>query len=190
MPRNLVEINNLTSRKISVGQVKKTALLVLREEKSVGAILSIAFVGEKRMRSLNKAYRRRNKPTDVLAFSYSERSSIYPASYSERNARYVEGTARHSERSSIYPAGYAERPPGADPPTAEKAKARGEIIVCVSEIRSNAGRFKVPYRQEFVRAIIHGVLHLLGYEHEKSSRGAKQMFQKQEEYLKRAIQPN
>ena len=40
--------------------------------------LSLAIVGDDEMRSLNRAYRRRNRPTDVLAFPMDELDTARP----------------------------------------------------------------------------------------------------------------
>lgn len=59
----------------------------------------------------------------------------------------------------------------------------GEIVICSREVKKNAKRYKSSYEKELVKVIIHGILHLLGYEHEKSPKKAKIMFAKQEDYL-------
>jgi probable rRNA maturation factor len=40
----------------------------------------------------------------------------------------------------------------------------GEIFVCVDEALLQARRFNVPWQAELVRYIVHGVLHLQGYD--------------------------
>ena len=50
---------------------KKAAKTVLKGEKKEGN-LSIALVGQGRMRELNKKYRKKNRATDVLAFPESK----------------------------------------------------------------------------------------------------------------------
>lgn len=64
----MVEINNRTKFKIDLNLIKKVAKKFLRIYKKVGYEVSIAFVGDKTIRSLNKAYRGEDKTTDVLAF--------------------------------------------------------------------------------------------------------------------------
>ncbi len=49
----------------------------------------------------------------------------------------------------------------------------GEIFVCLKMIEKN----------NMAWAIVHSVLHLLGYEHEKSEQAAKKMRQKEAKYL-------
>lgn len=52
----------------------------------------------------------------------------------------------------------------------------GEIIICADEVQKNGESFN----DELKRVLIHGVLHLLGYDHEKD-RG--KMIKKQEKYF-------
>jgi len=58
----------------------------------------------------------------------------------------------------------------------------GEIVLCPKEIRKNAKEFKVNFIRELYWALIHGVLHLLGYDH-KDLKEAKKMREKEEYYL-------
>jgi len=50
---------------------EKIAKKVLNGKK---ADLSIVFVNKKKIRELNKKYRRKNRPTDVLSFTYSKQA--------------------------------------------------------------------------------------------------------------------
>ena len=40
----------------------------------------------------------------------------------------------------------------------------GEIYLSPEQIRENAGEYRVSFEQEFFRVLIHGCLHLCGYE--------------------------
>jgi len=46
----------------------------------------------------------------------------------------------------------------------EKDEVNGEIYISVETVRTNAINYKVSYNCELLRVIIHGVLHLCGYE--------------------------
>ncbi len=61
----------------------------------------------------------------------------------------------------------------------------GEIIVCPEVVRNNAERFSTSYEDELMTVVIHGILHLAGYDHERENRKADKMFRKQKEYLER-----
>jgi probable rRNA maturation factor len=64
----MVEINNKTKFKIDLNLIKKTAERFLKVYQKEGSEVSIAFVGDKTIRRLNKTYRNKDKITDVLAF--------------------------------------------------------------------------------------------------------------------------
>lgn len=58
----------------------------------------------------------------------------------------------------------------------------GDIFICPAYIKIQAKRFGVSYKEEITRTLIHGVLHLLGYDH-VSKRQANTMFSVQESIL-------
>jgi probable rRNA maturation factor len=129
----MVEVNNLSEKygKLDKNFLKKIAEEVLKGEKSgKGGEISIAIVGPSEIRKLNRRYRKKDRPTDVLSF----------------------GKVRD------------EMP---------------EIIICPDEVEKNGENFK----KEMAEVVIHGVLHLLGYDHEKKKENAEKMFKKQEKYL-------
>jgi ssRNA-specific RNase YbeY (16S rRNA maturation enzyme) len=68
----MVEINNLTTEDIGEDAIKKLADIVLRGENKENSDFSLAFVGQGRMRQVNKKFRKKNRVTDVLSFSESK----------------------------------------------------------------------------------------------------------------------
>ncbi|MDD3607386.1 MAG: rRNA maturation RNase YbeY [Candidatus Moranbacteria bacterium] len=54
----------------------------------------------------------------------------------------------------------------------------GEIILCPAVLEKNAQKEGIDFEEELIRNIIHGLLHLVGYEH------GKEMFSLQEGLLK------
>jgi len=130
----MIEINNLTTNAVDEEFLRKVAKIVLEREKKEKADLSIALVGQGRIRELNKKYRKKNRTTDVLAFP-------------------------------------------------DKEKGSGEIVICLREVRKNAKKFGFVFEKEIARVLIHGTLHLLGYDHEKSKLEAEKMRRKEEDYL-------
>ena len=61
----------------------------------------------------------------------------------------------------------------------------GEVIVCGSVAKAQAKRHGFTFKEEIARLTVHGVLHLFGYDHEKSAREAKKMFALQEAILEK-----
>ena len=100
------------------------------------AHLSVSFVGETRMRNLNRRYRRREYPTDVLAFPMGSTG----------------------EQTEVF---------------------LGDVVICMPIAIAQASRFGNTADQEILRLLIHGTLHLLGYDHEQSKREATRMQQKE-----------
>ena len=64
----------------------------------------------------------------------------------------------------------------------KKERFIGEIVLCPEKIRENSQEFKVNFKKELYWALIHGVLHLLGYKH-KDLKSAQKMKGKEKYYL-------
>lgn len=60
----------------------------------------------------------------------------------------------------------------------------GEVVICLKEIKKNAEKFNNPFKKEIIRVLIHGILHLCGYDHEKSKKEAELMERKENSYFK------
>ena len=56
----------------------------------------------------------------------------------------------------------------------------GELVFCPPVIRENSKKHDLPFEDEFVYLILHGILHLLGYEHENDEEKAQKMFELQD----------
>lgn len=62
----------------------------------------------------------------------------------------------------------------------------GDVVISLEKAEMQAKEFEVSVREEFLRLLVHGLLHLNGYEHEDvSKKVAAKMFRKQEQLLKR-----
>jgi probable rRNA maturation factor len=57
----------------------------------------------------------------------------------------------------------------------------GELILCPQVLKKQAKEHKISFNAELGYMLIHGVLHLLGYDHEKSKAEAKTMFKIQDQ---------
>ncbi len=64
-----------------------------------------------------------------------------------------------------------------------KNNVLGEIVICLREVQKNAKRRDSPFEKELGFCLIHGILHLLGYEHTKNIKDAKIMKAKENQYL-------
>ena len=63
----------------------------------------------------------------------------------------------------------------------------GEIIICPQVVKKNAKKFKLTFKKELSKILIHGVLHLSGHDHEKSAREAEKMEKKENYYFKKFL---
>ncbi|MFH1657205.1 MAG: rRNA maturation RNase YbeY [bacterium] len=145
----MIEVNNLTANSVDEESLKKIIRQVLQGEGVKEEFeLSVAFVGQDRMRGINKRYRGKNRATDILSFPESKITM---------------------ENFKIGPA--------------QKTRGLGEMIICLREVKKNADKEGIPFATEFNKVVIHGVLHLLGYDHEVEESEAKKMLAKEDYYL-------
>lgn len=70
-------------------------------------------------------------------------------------------------------------------PPGEIRSVYGELWICVTEAVQQAKRFRVPWPQELTRYVIHGVLHLLGYDDHRPA--ARRAMKRVEERLLRRV---
>lgn len=61
----------------------------------------------------------------------------------------------------------------------------GELILCPMVLKAQAKEHGHSFKAELGYMLIHGVLHLLGYDHEKSKKEAAQMFKIQDQLFDR-----
>ena len=89
-----------------------------------GREMALQTVGSTRMRSLNRRYRGKDKPTNVLAFP-------------------------------------APATPGAHP------EPLGDVVICPTVLRREAREQAKSERAHWAHLVVHGALHLAGYDHER-----------------------
>jgi len=58
----------------------------------------------------------------------------------------------------------------------------GDMYICIEIVRSNAMEYRVDFRNELLRVMVHGVLHLCGYMDQTDSQ-RKEMRGKEDIYL-------
>ena len=65
----------------------------------------------------------------------------------------------------------------------EEKLVTGEIYISLDTVKRNADNYKVSFRSEILRVMIHGTLHLCGYR-DKSEDEKKKMRRKENHWLK------
>ncbi|NIN70602.1 MAG: rRNA maturation RNase YbeY [Gemmatimonadetes bacterium] len=71
---------------------------------------------------------------------------------------------------------------------AEEADPLGDVYICPAVAEESAREYGVELREELLRLVVHGVLHVLGHDHpEGPERMESEMFRRQEEILSRVL---
>ncbi len=100
-----------------------------------GAELSVALVDDATIHALNRDYRSKDKPTDVLAFAMEE----------------GEPTPQVK---------------GARGPRRSVPRVLGDVIVSIDTASRQASKRRRPLLDEVTMLLAHGLLHLLGHDHQ------------------------
>ncbi len=107
------------------------------EAEGVGAAVVVAFVDEEAIALLNRRYRGITGPTDVLSFCYAGDAGAWSA----------------ASALSAWPG-------------EEEGFPAGEIAVCPAVVRRYSEEEGDDPGRRLAWTIVHGVLHLVGYDHE------------------------
>ena len=68
----MIEIKNLSGKLQYADSLRKIGKVILRKERKQNLDLSLVFLKEPKMRELNRVYRGKDKPTNVLSFAQEE----------------------------------------------------------------------------------------------------------------------
>jgi len=158
----MIEINNTTKTKIENKLIRKVSERFLLKYKLKNRELSIAFIGDKKIRELNSLYRKKDKITDVLSFS-----NIFPLTKGE-----PKGVLSFS---NIFPLTKGE-------PKGVLDNFLGEILINPNQIKRQAKDNNNTFKQELIFILVHGLLHLVGYTDETEKKRLK-MIKLGEEFI-------
>ena len=112
----------------------------VRRELGIGpADVTICLVSDAEIARMNEAFRKKKGPTDVLSFPVADRRA--PASLPRRRKP---GSERRSKSEGFL----------------------GDVAISPATARRNAKKLGRTLPSELQILILHGVLHLLGYDHE------------------------
>ncbi|MDP9110376.1 MAG: rRNA maturation RNase YbeY [Candidatus Eremiobacteraeota bacterium] len=107
--------------------LKRTARTLLKAVGEERSALSLSLVSDRTIRSLNRAHRGNDKPTDVLSFPLAA----------------VDDPVPHE-------------------------RLLGDVVISVDTARRQAADYDAGIQDEVHRLLIHGILHVLGHDHEKA----------------------
>lgn len=113
-----------------------------------GTSVDVAVTDDESIRALNREYRGLDEPTDVLSFPFSDRAV----------AALYYGDQDQQRRSGPVPLDPFPLPPDAGVPI-------GEIVISFPYAQRQATLRGHPIREEIALLLVHGILHLLGYDH-------------------------
>jgi len=122
---------------IDIDQLKKIGHDLLNALDLSNSELSIVCVSDDTISSLNKQYRNKLGPTNVLSFSMQE------------------GEYSHLRQNML-----------------------GDVVLSVETVLREANELQISFEHRLYFLLIHGVLHLIGYDHEISESDAQKMDQK------------
>ncbi|QUV99850.1 rRNA maturation RNase YbeY [Chloracidobacterium sp. MS 40/45] len=107
--------------------------------------VNLVFIGDNAMQRLNHTYRGVDAPTDVLSFVHLELPSPYTHRPAQRKAWFFSQpvTGLNGERPLL-----------------------GEVLIATPTARRYAERHALTCAEEIQRLVIHGIIHLCGYDHE------------------------
>lgn len=129
----LIRSEAVASTPISLSRIKNIGEKLLTQYGMEAAELSILLINDARMAELNRDYRKKLGPTNVLSF----------------------------------PMSYDDGPPG--------QIILGDIVISVDTAQREAKQKNVSCHQRISRLLVHGFVHLLGYDHERSDTEAEKM---------------
>jgi len=124
--------------------VEKTAQAILDALAYPDAELSVVLVSDPEIHALNRQYRGKDRPTNVLAFAM-----------------------RDGEFGSLTPG------------------LLGDVVISMDTLAREAADAGKPTLERFMELLIHGILHLVGFDHEASDTDAEKMEKTAGEILER-----
>ncbi|MBI3398492.1 MAG: rRNA maturation RNase YbeY [Deltaproteobacteria bacterium] len=148
--------------KVNLRFIKNMTEEILKDLGHADAELSLLLTHNNAIKDLNRKYLKKNRPTDVLAFPM----------YGKDGKLGVGG--RGWKKISPHPTSHIPHP-----------IILGDIAISVETAKLQAEKNSITLHEEISRLLIHGILHLLGFDHEKGRREAIQMRREEERLIER-----
>ncbi|HJS67655.1 MAG TPA: rRNA maturation RNase YbeY [Nitrospiraceae bacterium] len=135
-------------------RLERSARAILDDVGEASAELGILLVGDQRMRSLNRRYRGHDRTTDVLAFVMREVRTLHAL-------RQAQGR-----------------------PALLTPDLLGDVVISVPTAWRQAIEAGRSLNEELMCLLVHGILHLCGYDHEQSEKEARRMYRRERMILR------
>ena len=139
---NEITITNETDEYVDKDLLNKVADYAMKSEDVNNGVVNIIIVDNKKIREINKEYRKIDKETDVISFALEDDDT------------------------------FIELP----------IRVLGDIYISIDKVKVQASEYGHSEKREICFLVVHGILHLLGYDHMNAS-DEKVMFSKQEKIL-------
>ena len=140
-------------------RLERLARAILSDVGETSAELGIMFVGDQRMRGLNRRYRGKDCTTDVLGFAMREAFTPHGLTNSPSRVQ--------SRDASL--------------PTPDML---GDVVISVPTAWRQAKEAGRSLDEELAWLLVHGILHLCGYDHERSEKEARRMHRRERMILR------
>ena len=156
--RNVFGADEQTELPIDVLRWVGLAELVLAEERvAADAEVSVIFVDEQAITDLNERFLGGNGPTDVLAFPMDDD---------------VPMGGRQPDQGG--------RGPGAPLEPVDPPQILGDVVICPMVALRQAAERQIAVDDELALLVVHGVLHLLNYDHAETDETEKMQARERE----------
>src|SRR5438034_5390187 len=137
-------------------------------------LVSVALVSDRRVRALNRTYRRQDYSTDVLSFPAFARMDNARASARQARRPVRPQETRVSARQTFgstttVPSPCVGEPPVPSPQSPAPSPFLGDIVISRGVARRQAREAGHSELTELRVLALHGLLHLLGYDHDRDN---------------------
>ena len=124
---NIAIMNRQRRLKVATKSLRAAAVKILSDLGCTSSELSVAIVGDRTMRILNRDYLQKDRATNVISFSMQE-----------------------GECAAINP------------------DMLGDVVISADTAAREAADGGISFTERLVFLLLHGILHLAGYDHERS----------------------
>ena len=135
--------------------------------------ISVIFVSDRKIRKINRIFLNHDRVTDVIAFGYRDSSLALKGRGCPEGAG--EGSA---QRRNPHPGPLLFKERGSVPDCGREVLPFGDIYVSIDAARRQAKRGGYPLVRELALLLLHGLLHLTGFDDRTPSQ-RKRMFLEQ-----------